>query len=120
MEQQNLEAVRGDTFTLTLEFTDENSVVIDITGWTVFFTLKTSRNFNQDTAGDANAVVVKTITSHTNPTGGISTIILTATETANLLGTYHYDTQYKKTDGTVITPIIGIVTFEKDVSRRTA
>ena len=40
MERMNLSIVRGDSKQYTLYFKDSDGVVIDITGWTVFFTVK--------------------------------------------------------------------------------
>jgi len=111
---QNFEEYRGDTVTLTLTFKDSNGAAQDITGWTVFFTLKINK---QDT--DDNAVIKKTITEHTNPEGGITTITLTASETVDLLGGYFYDIQYKTDEGVIKTVLEGESKFLEDVTRRT-
>lgn len=66
---------RGDTVSYAMTFTT-NSVAMDITGATIWFTLKKSRN---DT--DAQAVLQKELTSHSDPTHGITTMSLTSTDT---------------------------------------
>lgn len=112
----NLKAERGDTFIKILYFKDGSGAVIDITGWTIYFTIKD----NIDDI-DADAIVSKTITEHDDPTNGKSIVLLTASETNALDGDYVYDIQFKKDDtgGTVYTMMQGEISFSKDVTRRT-
>jgi hypothetical protein len=102
---------RGDTVVKTLTFTDSTGAAINITGWTIFLTLKNNPN-------DADSVKVLQVTAAlTTPLSGIATITLTATQTAALSGIYYYDVQYKKSDGTTIgTILMGKFLFDKDVS----
>jgi hypothetical protein len=79
---------RKTTNTYTITFT-RNGVAENITGWTVFFTVK--KNTSQT---DALALISKTITSHTNPTLGITTITLSPTDTDITAGNYLYDIVY--------------------------
>lgn len=76
-----------NTFTLTIK---ENGVAKNITGFTIFFTVK--KNTSQT---DTQAVISKTITSHSNPTHGITLITLSPTDTNIQQGTYVYDIRYK-------------------------
>jgi len=110
----NFSLPRGDDQVFALEFT-ENGAVKDITGWTIYFTLKK----NIDDA-DASAVLKKDITTHTYPTQGKTEIPLLNTETDVLEGIYYYDIQYKDvaTPPVVKTVLIGKMTFIKDVTRR--
>jgi hypothetical protein len=114
MEQTNLDIKRGDSKSYTLTFRDEEGSVIDITGWTVFFTVKDKID---DT--DETAVLKKTITSHTDPTNGKTKIELSSTDT-NLVGNYIYDIQIKKDTNEINTILEGNITFAKDVTRRTS
>lgn len=67
--------------------TDSEGAVIDITGYTYFFTVKRNRNDS-----DANATILKTITSHTDPTNGITQITLLTSDTKGKApGSYLYD-----------------------------
>jgi len=50
MGQSNIVVYRGDDFSTQLIFTDDNEAVIDITGWTIFFTVK-----KKVTDSDSNA-----------------------------------------------------------------
>jgi len=104
---------RGDTSVLTLTFKKADGTAQPITGWTVFLTLKTNK-----LDPDANALVSKTITSHADPTNGITIITIAASETINLLGKYFYDIQYKTDLGVIKTVLDGTYQFLEDVTKR--
>lgn len=107
---------RGDDVTLNLTFKDANGDAINITNYTIFFTLKRNK---YDT--DAQAVLSKNITSHTTPLSGLTQIALTAAETDDLLGSYYYDISYKTgTGGTNKTADAGVFTFKEDITIRTS
>jgi len=111
---KNLTGYRGDSKTINVSFKDALGAAINITGWTVFFTAKTSKSDL-----DAASAVKKDVTAHTNAAGGITDIVLTAADTANVSGNYFYDIQAKKSDGTIVTVIDGIITFKEDITLRT-
>jgi len=112
--QQNLIIKRGDSKTYTLYFKDENGVPINITGYTVFMTVK-----EKITDTDAEAKISKTITVHTAPTDGKTKISLSSADT-NLIGNYFFDFQLKNTLGEIKTLLEGITTFEQDITQRTS
>ena len=86
---------KGADIPFTLTFKDGDGNVIDITGWTISMMIKKDIN---DT--DANALISKVVTSHTNPTGGITTITIDRADTSDLdYGEYVYDLQIIKNDG---------------------
>lgn len=59
----------------------------NITGWTIKFSVKENRNDI-----DADAIIFKTVTSHTNPTSGLSAIPIDADDTKDKeIGDYYYD-----------------------------
>jgi hypothetical protein len=111
----NYSKFRGDNVTLQLTFKDGNGVAINITGYTVFFTLKRNK---YDT--DAQASLTKTITTHTNPSQGITTLSLTNTDTASLNGSYYYDISYKTGAGVHKLVDNGVFTFKEDITQRTS
>lgn len=111
---KNLSAFRGDSKVIHLTFKTDAGVAINITGWTIFFTVKESKD---DT--DAEALIQKNVTVHTSPETGLTDIVLTATDTRPCAGNYFYDIQAKKTDGTIITVIDGVITFKEDITIRT-
>jgi len=113
MGQSNIVVYRGDDFATQLVFTDENEVVIDITGWLIFFTVK-----KKATDPDSNAKISVTIPP-TEPLLGVALVTVSNTITDELRGLYYYDFQFKKADGTVQTLVSGGITFETDITRRT-
>jgi hypothetical protein len=110
----NYSKFRGDTVTLNLTFKDANGDAINITAYTIFFTLKRNK---YDT--DAQAAIQKNITVHTVPASGQTQITLTDTETALLIGTYYYDIKYLTgVGGTVRVVDSGVFSFKENVSVR--
>ncbi|MDD5265448.1 MAG: hypothetical protein PHU43_11530 [Candidatus Bipolaricaulis sp.] len=107
-------AYKGDTFVKSLAFKDSAAAAIDITGWTIWFTIKNSTD-----DADADAIIQKKITVHTSPAAGLSAISMTAAETDSFDSTYKYDIQIKKADGTIRTVLEDTITFTKDVTRST-
>lgn len=106
----DLKIIRGDTS--SINFTLEG---VDLTGSTVFFTAKAVID---DDVTDAAAAIAVEVTSHTDPTAGITVIPLTASDTNVTPGEYFYDIQVKKADGTIVSiPKRKLEVFE-DVTRR--
>jgi hypothetical protein len=103
--------VRGDSNSYTLVF-DEDGVVKNITGWTIFFTLKTNWQLP-----DSEASLKKVITVHTNPTAGTSVLTLAPADTSSLEpGIYDYDIQAKTATGDIYTVLRGKMTLDFDVT----
>ena len=115
MATKNITVYRGDTHALTCIFEDRAGAKLDITGWKLYLTIK----YSPDDL-DADAVLSKTVTSHTFPLLGRSKITMTAAETNSLYGDYYYDIQYKKPAGTIQTALSGKMSFTKDETRSTA
>lgn len=109
---EKLEAYRGDTYPILLTITEDDEA-LNLTGWTVFLTVKE----NEDDL-DANAKISKTNTVHAEPLAGKTRFVLTATDTAELAGIYYFDVQVKRADGTIFTAVKGIINFSKDITRR--
>ena len=107
---------RGDDHDFNFDFKDGDGVAIDITGWTIFFTIKSAVD---DLTADTSAVLTKEQTSHTNPTGGLTTLSLADTDTNDLDDEeYWYDFQYKNSSGKIKTIMHGIMTVVREVTRR--
>lgn len=107
--------IKGDTSNITVTFTDENSTAIDLTGSTVFFTVKKALSDSDD-----NALIKKDITSHTDAVNGITEIILTPTDTSINSGSYKADLQIKNATGDIMSTEVGTVTVTQDVTIRTS
>lgn len=82
IEQVCLSVKRGDSWSRTIYFRDEDDVPYNITGWVIYFLIKPKI----DDADNAIGVIAATVTI-TNATNGEATIKLTSTQT-NVLGNY--------------------------------
>lgn len=85
----DLSIYEGEDKTWTVTILDSDSSPVDITNYTFLFTVKSHR-----TDLDENAIIKKEITSHSNPTGGVTQITINSTDTVNLSGDYLYDYQW--------------------------
>ena len=112
----NLTIIRGDTTNITLTLTDQDGDAIDLTGATVFFTAKP--DFDNDIL-DAAAVITKEVTSHSDPTNGITVIPLTPSDTDITPGIYQYDVQVKDAGGSIFSLPARQLKVIEDVTRRT-
>jgi hypothetical protein len=90
-----IKRIKGDTYNLDVQILDANENVFDLTGCTVFLTVK--RNL-QDS--DSLALINKTITSHTNPTNGETTFSFNASD-VNYVGEFYYDIKIKDSNGLI-------------------
>lgn len=106
---------RGDTLALNLVLTDSDGAVIDITGYTFFFTVK-----QNDDDSDSSALIAENQTSHTIATAGTSNITVNATATVLTAGDYPYDVQMKDASGSITTLIKGDLIIRQDVTSRTS
>lgn len=109
----NLEAVRGDDFSLNFSMKNTNDEPVDITGWVFSMTIKdkTSRD-------DEDAVFQKDVSVHTDPINGKSILTITHVESYELHGVYKYDVQIKTSTNLVKTLMYGTMKFIEDVTRR--
>ena len=108
-----LSVFRGDDKVYNLSFKDGDGVAIDITDWTIFFTVKKNK-----LTPDADADISKDITVHTAPLTGLSAITLTDSDTDLDPRLYWYDIQVKKDDGTISTVIKDKFQVKGDITRR--
>jgi len=89
------QVAKGDTFRTEITVTSADGTATDLTGATVVMDII-----------DRNGSVLQTesVTSHTNPTGGITTIVITAAETDVFpFGTYDFDIKVTLADTEVFT-----------------
>ena len=109
----NVNLVRGDSKTYTLTFTDNRGAPIDISTWIIYYTVK---NCYEDD-DDADAVIKKIITVHTDPTHGISDIVLENSDTQTLeVQVYWHDIQINIA-GKINTICMGQLNVIADVTR---
>jgi hypothetical protein len=93
---------RGDTTSITIVLKNSAGVAINITGYTIWFTVKPFFN-----STDTGATIQKKATVFTDPTNGTHTYTLTNTDTTISNGNYVYDIQVKDTSSVITTPIVG-------------
>lgn len=110
MSNSSISLIRGDDATITVTFADT-----DLTGATVYFTVKSSLD-----DADADAVISKDITSHSDPTNGETQIALSSSDTADLAGKYYWDLQLKDSGGVITSTRYGVMNVDKDVTIRTS
>lgn len=116
-ELNNLQTYRGDDIDIGLNFTDTECVPIDITGWTLFFTMKHTKDDS-----DAKALLMLNILPNeiSDPTNGQAVFHLRNADTEKYNGSYWYDIQVKKADNTIQTVTNGNITFLTDATQRTS
>ena len=117
----NLTGFRGDTFNLPFSLTTGTpAAAINLSGATVFFTLK--ENVSDS---DANATVKKQ-----TPTASGVTILSSGDGTVNVniptgesyffkTGPYYYGLQVKTVTNAVYTAVTGLFNIKADITRRT-
>lgn len=109
---------RGDDIVIDIVFTDETTgLPMDITGATVFFTVKKIGDVSEN---DDTALIQKDQDTHVAPTEGHTTIDLTNTDTSIPAGTYEYDFQVKDSSNNIMSTLSSKLIVEKDITRRTS
>jgi len=115
----DLKIYRGDNKTWVLTFKDSVGAAIDITGYTIFFTVKNKQTYIDSITDTTDGLIQKTVTSHTTPASGISALSLVPADTSSLAPTnYIYDMQLKDGAGKILTFIEGNFEIIADVTRR--
>lgn len=121
MALRRLTLTRGDNQTYTLTFKESDGTLYDISGWTIYFTLKQNKD---DT--DAQAVLQLILTAgaadsdHFGVLGatGVGTITLLPVDTTNLTPMeYDFDIQVRTNLNAVYTVLKGKLDLGYDVSR---
>jgi len=106
-----LNIYKRDDVTINLTVKDSDGVAIDITGYKFWLTAKSN-----PTDSDADAAIQKTVTSHSDPTNGITAIVLTKTDTDIDVGTYAYDIQMRDTNDKITTLVKDDLIIKQDIT----
>lgn len=106
-----IDIYRGDDKTINVTVKDSNGVV-DITGYTFWFTVKADET---DTDGDAK--IQKEVTSHTAPASGETAIVLSTTDTDLEVRSYYYDIQMKDTTNSITTLLKDRLLVNQDITQ---
>lgn len=113
----DLTIIRGDDTTIELTYQDGDGNAIDLTGATVFFTVKSAID---DDSTDADAIIQKDVTVHADAVNGRSDIDLTDSDTDVALGEYLGDIQIKNAASDIVSSQAFAVEVVGDVTRRTS
>ena len=112
MVKKDLDIVRTTTKTFEISFT-KDGLAQDITGWTIYFTVKKDMKEIDD-----DAEIQKDVTSHSDAINGKTLIELSSTDTALDAGSYYYDIKYKDDDNNSGILFSGRIRFIQPVTRR--
>lgn len=110
-----LKVNKGTTYTITYNH-KENGEAKSLAGATVRFTVK-DEEWDTD-ATDAQAQIVKNVTTHDDPAGGITTIELTPTETNLTPAKYYYDIKVEDADGNIYKTVEGRLKIDGSPTNR--
>lgn len=105
---------RGDDVDMTFNFKELNGTAIDLTGCTLFFTIKSTED---DT--DAQAKYSGTLSITSPETSGTATLSIPSSSTIYLKGNYKMDIQIKTSVGKIRTPFKVDLFVDDDVTIRT-
>lgn len=108
-----IEFIRRDTVTLTITFTNQDGDPIDLTGSTVFFTIK-----DRPDDPDSEALLATSWTSHTDPTAGRTSVTLSTTQTNIEPDAYFYDFQVRESGGAIQSTKKGQIIVLQDITVR--
>ncbi len=91
VESGDIELKQGDSDTLEFAFTDESGNPVDITGATLYFSVKSSLD-------DSGYFFQKVVTAHTDAQNGGTEVSITS-ENTNTSGLYYYECVLVLPDG---------------------
>ena len=106
---------RGDSGRLDVVVKQADGTAYDLTGATLFLTVKTLLTDSDSLAG----VIRKEVTAHDNAAGGLSHFAITTSDNATA-ATRFYDVQLKDSSAAVYTLFGGLWKVLADVTTRTA
>lgn len=110
----NLQIYEGNDKTYTLTITDGDDVAIDITGYEILFTVK-----KKITDSDNDAIISKNVTSHIDPTNGITNITVSRADTKDVKPAFYpYDIQMCTDIDDRITVLTGLYEIKQSVGDR--
>lgn len=106
---RRLKIYRKSTKTYELQF-KKDGAVIDITDWTIYFTIKESMEDD-----DNEAKLQKIVISHADAPSGIALIELSSSDTDIEKGNYYYSMDYKDNEGNEDVLFAGRILIEEPI-----
>ena len=116
-DTQAIEIIRWDTQIRTTFFKDESSDPVDLTGATVWFTVKERQYLNID--NDDDVIIQKIITTHTSPLTWETLIELDNADTNTTVWDYYYDLQIKFPNDDIFSVAKWVFSVVEDVTKST-
>lgn len=114
----DFEIIQGDDTAIACTFKDEDGNPIDITGYTVYFTVKKKPDADDD---DSSAVIKKDVSVHTDPTNGETSIEIAKADTEDVEPRrYVYDLQLKDASDKIASSKFGVLEVIPDITNRTS
>lgn len=113
-KKQNISLNRKNSQTYNITVTSGGSAQ-DITGWTLYFTLKPKADAKTD---DSTAVITKTVTSHDDAANGLTSFTLSESDTDISYGDYIYDIKLSNGSSIDQTVMYGTFTIEEVATLR--
>lgn len=104
---------RGDSYIKPLNIVDCEGELIDASGWTIYFTVRSSIP-PTSTDDDTDAVIAKTIAGSAT---GQHTLTLTSSDTDIDPEEYVFEVQIKKADNTISSSETGAFVIQADITR---
>jgi hypothetical protein len=109
---------RGDTITIPVEIVDADDVAIDITGYTLWFTVRKNIPATSIKTDDDAIIAIKQEPDDlTDPTNGKTDIELTSILTDINPATYYYDFQYETPAGIIKSSDPDTLVIKGDITR---
>lgn len=110
--KQIINQYTGTTKTINITVKDADGVAVDLTGGTIYLTLKNAID-------DAVPVIQKNVTVHTDPTAGVSQIVVDPADTADKDSvTYLFDIMFKDSAGAISSLIFGDWILHESITKR--
>lgn len=112
LNKDPLEETQGDTFSDTVSFNNSDGTDVDITGWTLYATVK--QRFSDP---DEDAVLSQDVTAHDDAANGVTSFSFPPSDTEDLSGAYHFELKYEDTSGEVNTILRRPLEFNNSVRK---
>lgn len=109
--EQDLVIDSGDDETVEITRQDSDGNAIDITNYEFWLTAKAAKDDR-----DSEAKFQKHVTTHTDPSNGVTEIDISTGDTENLNGSFYYDIQEKTGGNAINTLVEGKLLIRKDVT----
>lgn len=121
MTNPRLELVRGRTARYQVSITDDSGAAVDLTGASVFFTVRKTLTSSPDDSDALLQAIIGDGISVTSAPGGTVQIVIAQAKTRNLVpGAYCFDLTVITAGGDTITPAMGQFIIKGEVTRRTS